>query len=128
GFLRRLQRRWQEARSSPQRNWALVCYLGFSVLSLFVARDARLSAFELFFLLQMYLVFRYVAHFARTRRDVLFVVSCILAGCLIESLLIVGIGFGYVSTILCGPIHSRVDHDASGKFTRVGGTVGAANE
>src|SRR5438034_3934513 len=40
-FLRRLERRGQEARSSPQRNWALVCYLGFSVLSLFVARDAR---------------------------------------------------------------------------------------
>ena len=127
-FLRRLERRGQEARSSPQRNWALVCYLGFSVLSLFVARDARLSAFELFFLLQMYLVFRYVAHFARTRRDVLFVVSCILAGCLIESLLMAGLGFGNVSTSLWGPLHIRVDHDASGKFTRVGGTVGSPNE
>jgi len=127
-FLRRLERRGQEARSSPQRNWALVCYLGFSSLSLFVARDARLSAFELFFLLQMYLVFRYVAHFVRTRRDVLFVVSCILAGCLIESLLMVGLGFGNVSTSLWGPFHIRVDHDAGGKFTRVGGTVGSPNE
>lgn len=127
-FLRRLERRGREARSSPQRNWALLCYLGFSVLSLFVARDARLSAFELFFLLQMYLVFRYVAHFVRTRRDVLFIVSCILAGCLIESVLMVGLGFGNVSASLWGPLHIRVDHDASGKFTRVGGTVGSPNE
>ncbi len=127
-FLRRLERRGQKARSSPQRNWALLCYLGLSALSLFVARDARLSAFELFFLLQMYLVFRYVAHFVRTRRDVLFIVSCILAGCLIEGVLMVGLGFGDVSTSLWGPLHIRVDQAASGKFTRVGGTVGAPNE
>jgi hypothetical protein len=127
-FLRRLERRGQKARSSPQRNWALLCYLGLTALSVFVARDARLSAFELFFLLQMYLVFRYVAHFVRTRSDVLFVVSCILAGCLIESVLMVGLGFGNVSTSLWGPLHIRVDHDGSGKFTRVGGTVGSPNE
>jgi O-antigen ligase len=76
----------------------------------------------------MYLVFRYVVHFARTRRDVLFVVSCILAGCLIESVLMVGLGFGDVSTSLWGPLHIRVDRAASGQFTRVGGTVGAPNE
>lgn len=127
-FLRSLARCGQKARSSPQRNWALLCYLGLSALSLFVARDARLSAFELFFLLQMYLVFRYVVHFVRTRRDVLFVVSCILAGCLIESVLMVGLAFGDVSTSLWGPLHIRVDHAASGKFTRVGGTIGAPNE
>jgi putative inorganic carbon (hco3(-)) transporter len=127
-FLRGLERRGQSARSSPQRNWALLCYLGFSALSLFVARDARLSGFELFLLLQMYLVFRYVAHFVRTRRDVLFVVSCILAGCLIESILILGLGFADVSTRLWGPLHIRVDHNAGGQFARVGGTVGSPND
>ena len=127
-FLQRLERRGQKARSSPRRNWALLCYLGFSALSLFVARDARLTAFELFFLLQMYLVFRYVADFVRTRSDVLFIASCILAGCLIESVLMVGLGFGDASTSLWGPLHIRVDHDLSGKFIRVGGTVGAPNE
>jgi hypothetical protein len=127
-FLRSLEHRGQKARSSPQRNWALLFYLGFSVLSLFVARDTRLSAFEIFLLLQMYLVFRYVAHFVRTRGDVLFVVSCMLSGCLIESVLILGLGFGDVSTRLWGPLHIRVDHDATSKFARVGGTVGSPNE
>jgi O-antigen ligase len=127
-FLRWLERRGQKARSPRRLSWALLCYLGFSALSLFVARDARLSGFELFFLLQMYLVFRYVAHFVRTRRDVLFIVSCILAGCLIESVLMVALGFADVSTTLWGPLHIRVDHDASGQFPRVGGTVGSPND
>lgn len=127
-FLRVLERRGQKPRSSPRRNWALLSYLGLSALSLFVARDARLSAFELFFLAQMYLVFLYVAHFVRTRRDVLFIASCILAGCLIEGVLMVGLAFADVSTSLWGPLHVRVDHDPSSTFKRVGGTVGSPNE
>ena len=127
-FLQRLAHRGQKARSSPQRNWALLSYLGFSALSILAARDARLSAFGIFFLVQMYLVFCYLAHFVRTRRDVLFVLSFLLAGCLIEGVLMVGLGFGYVSTSLWGPLHIRVDHDATNKFPRVGGTVGSPNE
>ena len=117
----RRRRRW-----SVQQNWALLMYLGFSALSVFVARDVKLSLFELFFLLQMYLVFLYVGHFTRTREDVLFVVYCLLAGCLVESIVIIALGFGSLSPGVWGPLHIRADEHS--EFTRIGGTIGSPNE
>lgn len=127
-LIRTLEERGQKTRAVPQRNWALLCYLGFSALSLLVARDARLSVFELFFLLQMYLVFLYVGRFVRTREDVLFVVSWLLAGCLIEGALMAALGIANASSGTLGPLHIRVDHERGSEFTRVGGTIGSPNE
>src|SRR6202043_3283405 len=53
-FIRALESRSHKARSSAGLNAPLLCYLGFAVLSLVVARDIRLSWFELFLLVQMY--------------------------------------------------------------------------
>lgn len=127
-FLEVLEERGQKLRVAPQRTWALLCYLGFNALSVLVARDARLSFFGLFLLLQTYLVFLYVTHFVRTRSDVLFVVTCLLSGCLIESALMVVLGIGSGSSGLWGPVHIRVDRGAGSDFTRVGGTIGSPNE
>jgi len=127
-FIRALEGRRQEARCAPQRNWALLCYLGLSALSLVVARDVRLSFFELFFLLQMYLVFLYITHFVRTDEDAQFVIAAVLAGCLIESVLMVALGFANASSGLWGPLHIRVSHELNGEFTRIGGTIGSPNE
>jgi len=41
----------------------------------------------------MYLLFLYVANFVRTREEVLFVVSFLLIGCLIESVVVVALAF-----------------------------------
>jgi putative inorganic carbon (hco3(-)) transporter len=127
-FLEALEERGQKLRVAPQRNWALLCYLGFNALSVLVARDARLSFFCLFMLLQTYLVFVYVTRFMRTRSDVMFVVKCLLSGCLIESLLMVALGIANAPSGLWGPVHIRVDHEAGSGFTRVGGTIGSPNE
>ncbi len=127
-FIRALESRSHKAHSSTRLNVPLLFYLGFTALSLVVARDIRLSCFELFLLLQMYLVFVYVANFVRTREDVLFVVSCLLAGCLLESALMVALSFANVQSGLWGPVHIRVDTQGNAGLTRVGGTVGSPNE
>lgn len=127
-FLRTLESRSHKFSSPTILNQPLLVYLGFASLSLIVARDIRLSCFELFLLLQMYLVFFYVANFVRSREDVLFVVFCLLVGCLTESLLMIALRFGSVPSGLWGPVHIRVDTQVNGEFTRVGGTVGSPNE
>ena len=127
-FLRTLESRNHKFSSPTILNQPLLVYLGFAALSLIVARDIRLSCFELFLLLQMYLVFFYVANFVRSREDVLFVVFCLLVGCLAESLLMIALRFGSLPSGLWGPVHIRVDTQVNGEFTRVGGTVGSPNE
>ena len=127
-FLRTLESRSHEFRSPSTLNLPLLFYLGFAALSLVVARDLRLSYFELFMLFQMYLVFFYVANFVRSREDVLFVVFFLLVGCLTESLLMIALRFGSVPSGLWGPVHIRVDTQVNGELTRVGGTVGSPNE
>ena len=132
-FIRTLESRNHQSRSdrsgrSGRPNLALLCYLGFTSLSVVVARDARLSFFELFLLVQMYLLFLYVVNFVRTREDVLFVVGLLLAGCLIESALMVLLRFANLRSGLLGLVHIRVDTEVNGELTRVGGTVGSPNE
>ncbi|MCU1242691.1 MAG: hypothetical protein JWO71_3417 [Candidatus Acidoferrum typicum] len=127
-FIRRLENRTPKSSESRKFNLPLLCYLGFTALSVLVARDIRLSCFELFLLLQMYLVFLYVANFVRTREEVLFVVSFLLLGCLIESALMVALAFSNLPSGLWGPVHLRVDAQAHGGHSRIGGTVGSPNE
>jgi O-antigen ligase len=127
-FIRRLEGRNPQSGRPASLNWPLLCYLGFTALSLIVARDVRLSCFELFLLLQMYLVFFYVANFVRTREEVLFVASFLLLGCLIESVLIVALQFSNLHSGLWGPLHLRIDTQAHGGPSRIGGTIGSPNE
>jgi putative inorganic carbon (HCO3(-)) transporter len=127
-FIQTLENRSHKFSSSIRLNLPLLLYLGFTALSLVAARDVRLSSFELFLLLQMYLVFLYVANFVRSREDVLFVVFFLLLGCLMESLVMIALRFGSLPSGLWGPVHIRVDTQVNGEFTRVGGTVGSPNE
>src|ERR1700730_2035452 len=127
-FIQRLENRSHKSSSAIKLNLPLLLYLGFTALSLVAARDVRLSSFELFLLVQMYLVFFYVANFVRSREDVLFVVFFLLLGCLMESLVMIALGFAGVPSGLWGPLHIRVDTQVNGEFTRVGGTVGSPNE
>jgi O-antigen ligase len=127
-FIRALESRGQKSIRFTESSVALLSYLGFVALSMVVARDARLSCFELFLLLQMFLVFLYVVNFIRTREDVLFIVSMLLAGGLIESVLMIALGLFQLSSGLWGPVHIRVDALNTGGLARVGGTVGSPNE
>jgi putative inorganic carbon (HCO3(-)) transporter len=127
-FIRTLENRGQKSVSFTEFNLPLACYLGFAALSMVFARDFRLSCFEMFLLAQMYLVFLYVANYVRTREAVLFVVSTLLVGCLIESVLMIALGFFRLPSGLWGPVHIRVDTLGNGGLARVGGTVGSPND
>src|SRR5690349_12349976 len=127
-LIRTLENRGQRSFKLTGLSFPLLCYLGFVALSMVVARDVRLSCFELFLLVQMFFVFLYAANFVRTRGDVLFVVSTLLAGCLIESALVIALGFFRVPSGVWGPLHVRVDSLAQGGLARVGGTIGSPNE
>src|SRR5258708_35015536 len=66
-FIRALESRSHKAHSSTRLNVPLLFYLGFTALSLVVARDMRLSRFEVFLLVQEYLEFFYRATFVGSR-------------------------------------------------------------
>src|ERR1700726_1171964 len=55
-FIRALENRTPKSSESRKFNLPLLCYLGFTALSLVVARAIRLSCFEYSLFLKMYLV------------------------------------------------------------------------
>jgi O-antigen ligase len=133
-FLKAVTNRGREARPPMHLNVALTLYLAISGLSLLVAEDVSLALFECCLLLQLYLVYFYVANFVQTRQDVLFVVSLLLVGCALASLGIINIWLagGYPPILWGRPwgLPTRVQfHDfaGAGGFMRVGGTIGSAN-
>jgi putative inorganic carbon (HCO3(-)) transporter len=128
-FLRSMAVRNRYSRPSIDFNLPLVFYLAFASLSLFAAQDVSLAFYELFLLLQLYLVYVYVANNVRTRRDLLFVMSLLLVGCLIEGLAMIALRFtGMPSTIWGLPTHIHIQSGAREAFMRIGGTIGSSNE
>jgi len=108
-------------RSGPLLRTSLppASYLVFVALSLVVARDVTLSMFEVFLLLQMFLLYVYVAGTVQTRQDVLFIVTILFIGLVLESLVMIGLRYVGHSFSIAG-MFARID---PGK--RVGGTVGS---
>jgi O-antigen ligase len=129
-FLRLMAARNRQASPSINFNLPLALYLAFSALSVLAAQDVSLAFYEVFLLLQLYLVYFYVANNVRTRRDLLFVMSVLLAGCLMEGLVMIALSFtGMPSTIWGLPTHIHIQTTGTrGAFMRIGGTVGSSNE
>jgi O-antigen ligase len=65
----------------------LGAYVTFSALSLLFAADPAVGFFEVFVLIQSFLVFAYVALHLRSRSDVLFVLSVLLSGAALQGVL-----------------------------------------
>jgi putative inorganic carbon (hco3(-)) transporter len=127
-FIRSQSKRTSEATASLQMNWPLFLYLAITAISMVAAQDVSLSVFEVALLLEACLVYFYVANTVRTRQDVIFVVSLLLIGCLLESVVMIVLQFtGMPSTIWGAPTQIQVDADPSQSFVRVGGTVGSPN-
>src|SRR2546426_2990308 len=101
-----------------------VLYIFFAALSTVVARDVRLSWFELFLLLQMLLLYIYISSNANSRQDVIFIVTVLMLGLVFESLLMIGtVSVGLAFRI--GGYALRIDPGT--EFGRIGGTVGSPN-
>jgi hypothetical protein len=126
-FIAALAGRNVTPRQRLHFNRPLIVYLAFVTLSLLVAQDVTLGFFELFLFLQLYLVYFYVANTVRTRQDVLFVVSLLLIGGLIESVVMLVLRVGNVESTVVGPVHIFTESGARGEWIRVGGTIGVPN-
>lgn len=100
---------------------ALAAYLGFVILSMVVAHDVMLAFFEIFMLVQMFLLYIYIIATVRTREEVMFIVTLLLVGLLAESLIMIGLRVAGRSFTIAGVL-ARIDESG-----RVGGTVGSPN-
>lgn len=111
---------------SPPRAWfrvslPLISYVAIVTLSVVVARDVNLVIFEVFLLVQSLLLFIYIVGTVRAREDVLFIVTMLLVGLALQSLVMIGLRLiGHSITV--ANITARIDSGS-----RVGGTIGTPN-
>ena len=123
-----LARREPQPRIRFRDSLPLAFYLAFVALSIAAARDVTLSLYQFALLLQMFLLYVYVASTVQTRRDVLFLVTLLLVSLVLESLIMIasqslGPGFQIPG------IKIRLDagDGIAQQSYRVGGTVGSPN-
>lgn len=127
-LIRLFANRSPAKRAGVNVNWPLIAYFAITLFSVFAAQDVSLSLFEVCLLLEACLVYFYIAGNVRTREDVVFVVSFLLAACLLESLVMIILRFtGMPSAIWALPAHIHIDSDPKEGFMRIGGTVGSSN-
>ena len=127
-LIRAFANRNHATRASLNVNWPLVAYFAITLFSVFVAQDVSLSLFEVCLLLEACLVYVYIAGNVRTREDVVFIVTMLLAACLLESVVMIILRFtGMPSTIWGLPMHIQIENDPKEGFMRIGGTVGQSN-
>jgi putative inorganic carbon (HCO3(-)) transporter len=106
----------------------LAPYVLLSGLSVVTALDIGLYARGVWLLLQMFLLYVYLVGTIRTAEDVSFVVTWLLCGLTIESLIILGLGLAGEGFNFPG-LAARVDvySEEFGVAARFGGTVGSPN-
>ncbi len=126
-FIELLTRRTEPTRHVLRASLLPLLYLCFAVLSLVVARDVGLSFFEVFLVIELVLLYIYLVGTVRSRQDVVFVVTMLLVGLLLESVLMIGLYFVRRDFSFAG-INTRVDYDPLALLRyRVAGTVGSPN-
>jgi putative inorganic carbon (HCO3(-)) transporter len=118
------------ARAHPDWRSSLPAgaYVACVAVSLVVARDATLASFQVALLAQVFLLYLYIVSRIRTRDEIAFVVTLLLAGLLGEALLMIGLRLAGESVSLPGVVgRLSVSDVARGQEFRVGGTIGSAN-
>jgi O-antigen ligase len=87
-------------------------------LSVLVAHDAPRAIFQVFLMAQFGLLYLYIVRFVRDREEILFVAAMLIAGVLLESLLMIGLRI-HNESFEISLIQFRIDPDDA---TRVAGT------
>ena len=127
-FIQAAAKRTTETRRKLHRGLPLLVYLVFIGISVLVAQDVKLAVFEACLFLESYLLYLYVSNQVRTREDLRFMVTVLLAGGLVESLVMIILSFtGMPGTIGGLPTHIHVETSPGEAFMRIGGTVGSPN-
>jgi putative inorganic carbon (HCO3(-)) transporter len=88
---KRLMNAGEQPRLMLWPGWPFMLYLAFVALSMLVARDVTLALFEVFILVQMLLLYIYVVSTVRTQQDIHFVVTMLLVGLVLESIIMIGV-------------------------------------
>ena len=108
------------SRSLFRTSLPLGLYVAFGLLSMLAAQDIELSIFQIFFLGQMCLLYIYVVGTVKSRQDIVFIITILLIGLVLESLIMIGLKIiGY--NIKIGIIKAVIDGN------RVSGTLTAPN-
>jgi O-antigen ligase len=126
--LRALGGRIPRERRPLHFSLPLLLYFSITLLSMVGAQDLELSSFAVFLLFEACLIYFYVANNVRTRADVLFVVSMLLGGCLLEGLIMIVMQFTVTpATNWNLPIHIIAEFAGNTGLMRNGGTIGVPN-
>jgi len=111
-------------RSQPRlllwSNLPLTLYMVIACLSVFVARDTRGALFQVFFLMQMYLLYLYIASTIRTAQDIYFLVFFLLVGLAFEGLVVLAQRFAGLQVNWMGIVTVNT-------YGRMAGTLGSPN-
>jgi len=115
-------------RPAIRASLALAVFTAVTALSLVVARDRELAGFEVQLLVELLLLFVYVASVIRRPEELRFVVTMLVAALLVESLVIVAVSQTGSDLALPG-VSTRLDPGAvaTGEVARTGGTIGSPN-
>lgn len=108
----------------------LVAFLAFTILSVGVAQDRTLSAFEIWLLVQTLLLFVYIACRLRQKQDLEFVATAMAGGLLLESLIMLAQRYAHLDFNVIGLSTTnspRPDSVVNGAISRVSGTLGSPN-
>jgi len=98
-----------------------VTYLALVSFSLITATDAELAVFEIVLLFQAILLFIYIVHAIRTREELTFLITVLLAALVAESLIMIGL-YLIGESFQVGIVEARIDPSG-----RVSGTIGSPN-
>jgi hypothetical protein len=121
GFLTRTT----ESRLRFRLSWPLLVYFAFGVLSLAAATDVGLALYELFLLGQMLLLHVYIASTVRTRGELVYIVTFLLVGFVLEGVISGALILTGDSLAIGGVEIGRVDtfNIIGNEGIRVGGTM-----
>jgi putative inorganic carbon (HCO3(-)) transporter len=100
----------------------LVVYFGIAVLSLLVAQDQQLAAFDLFMLTQAFLLYTYILNHVRTKGDVVFLVAMLMISLALQGAIMLGVRLGghdvhvgiVAATIIDGRVAGTVGSPVTG--------------
>ncbi len=96
----------------------LVAYCGIATLSLAVAQDKQLAAFDLWMLAQAFLLYTYVVNRVRTKDDVVFLIAVLMVSLALQGAIMLGVRLvGH--DVQVGIVTAKIDDG------RVAGTVGS---
>jgi putative inorganic carbon (HCO3(-)) transporter len=109
-------------------NLYLTLYLAITCLSMVAGELQRLASFEIFLLVQIFLLYLYVINKIRKKKDLLFILVFLLVGLIGESLIIMlmqVMGQGFSVAGIMGNIYASAATPEG--VSRIGGTLQSAN-